>query len=399
MAVVELKPLKPAEAIAAFEERAPRTAGPRGKLGGEAKARAFLVGGLTTDAATAGVFEKLAQALDEGTTFNDFKKAADDILAKDSGWGLTAQDSRGRLETIFRTNVLGAYGAGHYAQATDPDVVKARPIWMYDAVGDDRTRPSHLVLDGRAHPADDAFWKSYYPPNGFNCRCGVITLSAADAQARGLTVSKTDGTPPLGPSGGPVLPDKGFGRPPSHPAAIRETAAKILAEAAPFEKEPEFPRREQPALANDKAPERAPKTIGGAPRQQFRTGFNFGDKADVVAVRDPWGEPAIVQASLLNKVGAQRAKLASFAKRTIEAPDAVRVQLKRDNSGRLRLRRQYYKEFALRDQYMTVAVDASDGRVVTYFDAAQDESREKARRKFAAQVARGVPVPLPGEKN
>ena len=31
---------------------------------------------------------------------------------------------------------------------TDPDVMQLRPYWMYDAVNDSHTRPSHLC-DGR----------------------------------------------------------------------------------------------------------------------------------------------------------------------------------------------------------------------------------------------------------
>ena len=44
----------------------------------------------------------------------------------------------------------------------------------YDTVGDGRVRPDHKVLDGITKPVDSTFWKTNYPPLGWNCRCTVI---------------------------------------------------------------------------------------------------------------------------------------------------------------------------------------------------------------------------------
>ena len=50
-----------------------------------------------------------------------------------------------QADNIFRTNIQTAYNVGHYEQMTDPDVMQLRPYWMYDAVNDSHTRPSHLA--------------------------------------------------------------------------------------------------------------------------------------------------------------------------------------------------------------------------------------------------------------
>jgi len=67
-------------------------------------------------------------------------------------------------------------------------VAKSRPYWMLVAVHDRRTRQTHLAVDGLVYPHDHPFWQTWYPPNGFACRCVVVTLSERQVKARGLTV-------------------------------------------------------------------------------------------------------------------------------------------------------------------------------------------------------------------
>ncbi|MEI7892992.1 MAG: hypothetical protein WCI05_07865 [Myxococcales bacterium] len=43
------------------------------------------------------------------------------------------------------------YGAGRFKQATDPDELALRPMWMLDAVMDGRTSP--ICADGTILPA------------------------------------------------------------------------------------------------------------------------------------------------------------------------------------------------------------------------------------------------------
>lgn len=47
---------------------------------------------------------------------------------------------------------------------------------QYRTVGDDHVRPEHAALNGTTLPFSDAFWDSYYPPNGWNCRCTVVQV-------------------------------------------------------------------------------------------------------------------------------------------------------------------------------------------------------------------------------
>ncbi|WII92838.1 phage minor head protein [Kingella negevensis] len=92
-----------------------------------------------------------------------------------------------RLENIYRTNMQAAYNAGQY-QTYMADVDN-RPYWQYDAVGDHRTRAAHAAMDGLVYRYDDPFWATFYPPNGYRCRCSVMALSARDVERGGFALS------------------------------------------------------------------------------------------------------------------------------------------------------------------------------------------------------------------
>lgn len=94
-----------------------------------------------------------------------------------------------RLENIYRTNMQTAYSAGQYQGYMAN--IDSRPYWMYDAVGDHRTRPAHAAMDGLVYRYDDPFWTTFYPPNGYRCRCSVIALSGRDMQREGKVLSQS----------------------------------------------------------------------------------------------------------------------------------------------------------------------------------------------------------------
>lgn len=51
------------------------------------------------------------------------------------------------------------------------------PNLVYRTVGDGRVRPEHAALNGVIKPIDDPFWRTYYPPNGWRCRCTVMNTA------------------------------------------------------------------------------------------------------------------------------------------------------------------------------------------------------------------------------
>lgn len=47
---------------------------------------------------------------------------------------------------------------------------------QYRTQRDKKVRPEHAALDRVTLPATDSFWKEFYPPNGWNCRCTVVQV-------------------------------------------------------------------------------------------------------------------------------------------------------------------------------------------------------------------------------
>ena len=186
MAATELKlePLAMKEAVEFWRNKVQLSPREFSKLSDEAKVMAFGVSGIAKGSELETVYQALTKAVEKGTTLAEFKRDCADIFEK-RGWvGKRAW----RVDNIFRTNIQTAYNVGHYKRMTEPGVKALRPYWQYDAVNDSKTRPSHLAMDGRVFMADDPIWDTWFPPNGFKCRCTVKTLSKRQMEQRGLTV-------------------------------------------------------------------------------------------------------------------------------------------------------------------------------------------------------------------
>ncbi len=56
------------------------------------------------------------------------------------------------------------------------------------------TRPLNVIFfvdfsyfDGLVYQTDHVFWKTYYPPNGWKCRCDVVQMNDEDLAKYELT--------------------------------------------------------------------------------------------------------------------------------------------------------------------------------------------------------------------
>lgn len=187
------------EAVRAFRKRVPMTDEEWQKLDESERERAFKVSAVANADLVQDVYDAIERAIEDGTDFDDFKAAVGDQLAE--AWG--GEDAY-RLESVFRTNVLGAYNAGRYEVFSSEEARESRPYWRFEAIEDDRIDDECAEADGTVLPADDAWWSRHIPPLHINCRCSYTALSEAEVAEDGGLTSQ----PPAAEA------DDGFGRPP-----------------------------------------------------------------------------------------------------------------------------------------------------------------------------------------
>ena len=170
----------------------------------EAKARSFTVAKAMRLDILTDIRGAMQKALDEGQTQRQFAKELTPTLRAKGWWGKqevvdprtgeVRQSQLGspwRLRTIYETNMATAYAAGRYREQLEN--ADEQPYWMYVAVMDARTRPAHAALNGKTLRYDDPFWSSFYPPNGWNCRCRVRAMDGDRVERKGLKVESSAG--------------------------------------------------------------------------------------------------------------------------------------------------------------------------------------------------------------
>lgn len=176
-------PLPPKEAIAFFKGKIPLKPAEFKQLSDVAKARGFSIAGVNNLELLFEVKELLTKSLEAGETFADFKKQLPEQLKKTV--------KKRHLETVYLQNTLTAYSVGRWQQMTSPAVQQSHPYFEYRAVGDSRTRPVHRALNGSVYPQGHEFWDSWWPPNGYRCRCRAIARTEEYIERKQVPVLAT----------------------------------------------------------------------------------------------------------------------------------------------------------------------------------------------------------------
>lgn len=127
------------------------------------------------------VRDELLRQLEEGGTFAEFAQAVRDEQVT---FGIGGAD-QAYLETVYRTNLQTAYGAGRFRAINEPDVALAFPYWQSRSSGDDRVEPQPCgVLATKIFRVGNAVTDVLYSPNHFSCRCASVPLSEGDLRGR-----------------------------------------------------------------------------------------------------------------------------------------------------------------------------------------------------------------------
>lgn len=160
----------------------------------EQHSHGFIVAGATQDDLVEDFYNAIAKAKESGG-YEAFKKSFGDIVAK-HGWAHNGTPGW-RSKIIYDTNVTQAYNAGRYQQMQA--VKHLRPYWQYKHTSIEHPRLAHKAWNGLILPADDPWWHSHYPQNGWGCKCRVYSLSRIEASREWEKSGKTgpDTAPPI----------------------------------------------------------------------------------------------------------------------------------------------------------------------------------------------------------
>lgn len=138
----------------------------------------------------------MQKAIDEGIPYAQFAKDLKPQLRRRGWWGVKEQvdpatgearkvqlGSPRRLKTIYRSNMRSARAAGQWDRVQRTK--RALPYLVYQLGPSERHRPAHEAKAGLVLPVDDPFWRTWYPPNGWGCKCHVRQITKREADRRG----------------------------------------------------------------------------------------------------------------------------------------------------------------------------------------------------------------------
>ena len=88
-----------------------------------------------------------------------------------------------RLKTIYRANLRTARAAGQWERIQR--TTATHPYLLYELGPSEEHRPEHVAWAGTLLRADDPWWRTHYPPNGWGCKCRVRQVSRREAERLG----------------------------------------------------------------------------------------------------------------------------------------------------------------------------------------------------------------------
>lgn len=188
----------PPEVSAYLRQKGDRPAFRWSEVWGDEHAHAFTVAKATSADVLKAIRSSLQKAIDEGVPYETWSRGLKPELVRLGWWGRQEMGdpatgevrevqlgSPRRLRTIFQANLRSARASGQWerAQRTKGTL----PFLLYGLGPSERHRPEHVAKEGMVLPVDDPVWTTWFPPNGWGCKCWVRQVTRAEAMRRGVT--------------------------------------------------------------------------------------------------------------------------------------------------------------------------------------------------------------------
>lgn len=324
-----------AEAIGHFQRKTRIPIQSYADLSGEVHAKGFMIAGATNDAMLADFQSALLKAQETGTTLNQFRDDFDRFVSA-YGWQHTGKPGW-RSAVIFNTNMRTSLMAGKWERAQR--VKESMPYLRYTQVQRPTKRENHAQWHGKIVPIDDPWWNTHYPPNGWGCRCSVMSVSDALIQQEGWEVWDK--------------PESVDGDVPEEWAYNVGKAGRVATGPEKADWQPIIDTRDHATYARPESVALdSPRAKLGPPAQnqaQVRSAVHNMLGGSGKTFTGPDGLTVGITAKTLGEhLAIDRAPLIPLIPEILEQPYEIWLMPMRDaNTGRVELRRRYIKGFAM----------------------------------------------------
>lgn len=166
-----------AAAIKWFRRRTPLGSAEADSLAENSRRQGFWMARVHTASRAKRIKDSLRAALQKGKTFEQWKRENKGILQR---------VPRHHLATTFRNFTQTSYTAARVNYLSQPEVMKRRPYWVFDAVIDGATTPVCTAYNGTVLPAGHRWFLARMPPLHHNCRSTIRGLTRHQAQKLGI---------------------------------------------------------------------------------------------------------------------------------------------------------------------------------------------------------------------
>lgn len=226
----------PQKAVEFLRKKYPKLTWNYDDLDSEAHARAFTIAKVTQMDILLAVMQAIDVSVTAGTGYERFQKSLEPYLKLAGWWGekfgldengnavAVQAGSDTRLHRIWKTNTDQAVASGRWQQMQEAGVEFLQ--YRIDQRGvSTHHRADHELLDNMVWAFDDPAWDVIYPPKGFGCNCGAVSVTQRYMKRKGLTAQKSDIVQvevtdrrtgevrlqnALRINGNTIMPDKGF---------------------------------------------------------------------------------------------------------------------------------------------------------------------------------------------
>jgi len=140
------------------------------------KNQSFVVAHISQEKVLSRMREFLENSIESGMTYEEFARNTYTMFEATG----TLPIKPFHLQTVYVQNSQNVYQAGKLAELREPEMQEMFPVWEYVTIGDGHVRPNHAAMHGFRAPSNDPVWNTWYPPNGYNCRCDVEPVSEAE---------------------------------------------------------------------------------------------------------------------------------------------------------------------------------------------------------------------------